>query len=165
MIIASDFIQLPHLHLFLKETRFIILLPKCPLSDVLENTFSCFLFDRLVVFSEYDGGHLGSTTDKFQPRPQGLIVFQFGGGRREDPGIQRTKTIADWCIPWCVHSCALIGLLFSKQGWWPFEGFVESEKSFLQSLRPKRWTEFRSDCLENCNCTVGRHKFQDSSPI
>ena len=34
-----------------------------------------------------------------QPRPQGLLAFQYGGGRREDPGTQRTKTIADWCIP------------------------------------------------------------------
>ena len=33
-----------------------------------------------------------------QPRPQGLLAFQYGGGRREDPGTQRTKTIADWCI-------------------------------------------------------------------
>ena len=33
-----------------------------------------------------------------QPRPQGLPAFQYGGGRREDPGTQRTKTIADWCI-------------------------------------------------------------------
>ena len=30
-----------------------------------------------------------------QPRPQGLLAFQYGGGRREDPGTQRTKTIAD----------------------------------------------------------------------
>ena len=36
---------------------------------------------------------------KSQPRPQGLLTFQYGGGRREDPGTQRTKTIADWCIP------------------------------------------------------------------
>ena len=35
----------------------------------------------------------------YQPRPQGLLAFQYGGGRREDPGTQRTKTIADWCIP------------------------------------------------------------------
>ena len=34
-----------------------------------------------------------------QPRPQGLLAFQYGGGKREDPGTQRTKTIADWCIP------------------------------------------------------------------
>ena len=51
---------------------------------------------------------------RFQPRPQGLLAFQYGGGRREDPGTQRTKTISDWCIPWCVHTCALIGLLLSK---------------------------------------------------
>ena len=42
-----------------------------------------------------------------------------------------------------------------------FEGFVETEKCFLQSLRPKRWTEFRSDCFENCDCTVGRQTFAD----
>ena len=33
-----------------------------------------------------------------------------------------------------------------KQRWLPFEGFVEAEKCFLQCLRPKRWTEVRSDC-------------------
>ena len=97
-----------------------------------------------------------------QPRPQGLLAFQYGGGRREDPGTQRTKTIADWCIPWCVHTCALIGLFLPKQRWLTFEGFVEAEKCFLQCLRPKRWTEFRSDCSENCDCTVGRQRFEDS---
>ena len=61
-----------------------------------------------------------------QPRPQGLLAFQYGGGRREDPGTQRTKTIADWCIPWCVHTCALIGLFLPKQRWLTFEGFVEA---------------------------------------
>ena len=39
-----------------------------------------------------------------QPRSQGLLAFQYGGGRREDPGTQRTKTIADWCIPLRVHT-------------------------------------------------------------
>ena len=33
-----------------------------------------------------------------QPRLQGLLVIQHGGDRREDPGTQRTKTIADWCF-------------------------------------------------------------------
>ena len=61
-----------------------------------------------------------------QPRPQGLLAFQYGGGRREDPGTQRTKTIADWCIPLCVHTCALIGSFLPKQRWLPFEGFVEA---------------------------------------
>ena len=97
-----------------------------------------------------------------QPRPQGLLAFQYGGGGREDPGTQRTKTIADWCIPWCVHTCALIGLFLPKQRWLTFEGFVEAEKCFLQCLRPKRWTEFRSDCSENCDFTVGRQRFEDS---
>ena len=32
----------------------------------------------------------------------------------------------------------------------------------LQCLRPKLWTEFRSDCSENCDCTVGRQRFEDS---
>ena len=36
---------------------------------------------------------------------------------------------------------------FQKQRLWLFEGFVETEKCFLQSLRPKKWTEFRSDCM------------------
>ena len=61
-----------------------------------------------------------------------------------------------------VHTCALIGLFIPKQGWLPFEGFVEAEKCFRQCLRPKRWTEFRSDCSENCDCTVGRQRFEDS---
>ena len=97
-----------------------------------------------------------------QPRPQGLLAFQYGGGRREDPGTQRTKTIADWCIPLRVQTCALIGLFLQKQRWLPFEGFVEASKCFLQCLRPKRWTEFRSDCSENCDCTVGRQRFEYS---
>ena len=63
---------------------------------------------------------------KIQPRPQGLLAFQYGGGRREDPGTQRTKTVADWCIPLRVHTCALIGLFLPKQRWLPFEGFVEA---------------------------------------
>ena len=33
------------------------------------------------------------------------------------------------------------------------------------SVRAKRWTEFRCDCLENCDCTVGGQRFGDSSPI
>ena len=53
------------------------------------------------------------------------------------PGTQRTKTIADWCIPLRVHTCALIGSFVPKQRWLPFEGFVEAEKCFLQCLRPK----------------------------
>ena len=97
-----------------------------------------------------------------QPRPQGLLAFQYGGGRREDPGTQRTKTIADWCILLRVHTCALIGLFIPKQRWLSFEGFVEAEKCFLQCLRPKWWTKFRSDCSENCDCTVGRQRFEDS---
>ena len=97
-----------------------------------------------------------------QPRPQGLLAFQYGGGRREDPGTQRTKTIADWCILLRVHTYALIGLFIPKQRWLSFEGFVEAEKCFLQCLRPKWWTEFRSDCSENCDCTVGRQRFEDS---
>ena len=97
-----------------------------------------------------------------QPRPQGLLVLQYGGGGREDPGTQLTKTIADWCISLHVHTCALIGLFIPKQRWLLFEDFVEAEKCFRQCLRPKRWTEFRSDCSENCDCTVGRQRFEDS---
>ena len=51
---------------------------------------------------------------------------------------------------------------FQKQRWLTFEGFVEAEKCVLQCLRPKRWTEFRSDCSENCDCTVGRQRFEYS---
>ena len=82
--------------------------------------------------------------------------------RREDPGTQRNKTIADWCIPLRFHTCALIGLFLQKQRRLPFKGFVEAEKCFLQCLRPKRWTEVRSDCSENCDCTVGRQRFEYS---
>ena len=104
------------------------------------------LFMQIVLCIEgwYPVGSVAS-----QPRSQGLPASQYGGGRREDPGTQRTKTIAYWCIPWCVHTCALIGLLFPKQRWWPFEGFLASQKCFLQCLRPKRWTELRSHCLED----------------
>ena len=98
----------------------------------------------------------------WQPRPQVLLAFQYGGGGKEDPGTQQTKTIADWCIPLRVHTCALIGLFFPKQRCLSLEGFVEAEKCFLQCLRPKRWTEFRSDCSENCDCTVGRQRFEYS---
>ena len=31
-----------------------------------------------------------------QPRPQGLLAFQYGGGSGEDPGTWRPKTVADW---------------------------------------------------------------------
>ena len=122
---------------------------------------SFFFRNLLVAISQGDSTQLfcGST---IQPRPQGLIAFQYGGGRKEDPGTQRTKMIADWCIPSRVHTCALIGLFLPTQRWLPFEGFVEAEKCFLQCLRPKRWTEFRSDCSENCDCTVGRQRFEDS---
>ena len=68
----------------------------------------------------------GHEIEDHQPRPQGLLVFQYGGGRREDPGTQRTKTVAEWCIPLRVHTCALIGLFLTKQRWLPFEGFVEA---------------------------------------
>ena len=64
-----------------------------------------------------------------QPRPQGLLAFQYGGGRREDPGTQRTKTIADWCIPLRDHTFALIGLFLPKQKWWLPGFFVETENS------------------------------------
>ena len=63
-----------------------------------------------------------------------------------------------------IRELSLVYSFQNKDGC-PFEGFVDTEKCFLQSLRPKRWTEFRSDCLENCDCTVGRQTFEDSSPI
>ena len=62
-----------------------------------------------------------------------------------------------------VRALSLVSSFQNKDGG-PL-GFVETEKCFLQSLRPKKWTEFRSDCLENCDCTVGRQTFEDSSPI
>ena len=100
----------------------------------------------------------GFATCNLVPRVFSLSNMAAAG----DPGTQQTKTIADWCIPLRVHTCALIGLFLPKQRWLPFEGFVEAEKCFLQCLRPKRWTEFRSDCSENCDCTVGRKRFEYS---
>ena len=35
---------------------------------------------------------------KCPPQPQGLLAFQYGGGRRADRGTPCTKTIADWCF-------------------------------------------------------------------
>ena len=69
--------------------------------------------------------------DAAQPRPQGLLLddFQDGGSSVEDsvedPGTQRTKTIADWCITLRIHTCALIGLFLPKQKWWLPRFFVE----------------------------------------
>ena len=45
---------------------------------------------------------------------------------------------------------------------------METEKRFLQCLRRKRWTEFLSGCLENCDCKVrnsSKEQFEDSLPI
>ena len=53
-----------------------------------------------------------------QPRLQGLLVIQHGGDRREDPGTQRTKTIADWCFS-CVD---FDWLNLQKQKWWLLAG-------------------------------------------
>ena len=78
----------------------------------IDDTFPAVHKDEIDDFHE----HL---TDRTQPRPQGLLAFKYGGGRREDPGRQRTKTIADWCIPLRVHTCALIGLFIPKQRWLP----------------------------------------------
>ena len=41
--------------------------------------------DSLLVLLEA----LGSFGGLIQPRPQGLLAFQYGGGRREDPGTQQ----------------------------------------------------------------------------
>ena len=46
-----------------------------------------------------------------------------------DPGTQRTKTIADWCILLRVHTFALIGLFLPKQKWWLPGFLVETENS------------------------------------
>ena len=45
----------------------------------------------------------------------------------EDPGTQRTNTIADWCILLRVHTCTLIGLFLPKQKWLLPGFFVETE--------------------------------------
>ena len=68
-------------------------------------------------------------TRQDQPRPQGLLLddFQDGGSSVEDPGTQRTKTIADWCIILRIHTRALIGLFLPKQKWWLPRFFVEIE--------------------------------------
>ena len=54
---------------------------------------------------------------KCQPHPQGLLAFQYGGGRREDPGTQWTKMIADWCFSymgsdWFTYSKTKDGAFF-----------------------------------------------------
>ena len=54
----------------------------------------------------------------WQPRLQVLFVFQHGGDRREDPGTQRTKTIADW---WFSHG-DFDWLNLQKQKWWLLAG-------------------------------------------
>ena len=41
-------------------------------------------------------GTLRSDDGKLQPRPQGLLAFQYGGGRREDPGTQQKSR--DWFV-------------------------------------------------------------------
>ena len=33
--------------------------------------------------------HFTICADKYQPRPQGLLAFQYGGGSGEDPGTQQ----------------------------------------------------------------------------
>ena len=53
-----------------------------------------------------------------QPRLQGLLVIQHGGDRREDPGTQRTKTIADWCFSYMDFDW----LNLQKQKWWLLAG-------------------------------------------
>ena len=44
-----------------------------------------------VTMATVRGGHSVIPIRHFsiQPRPQGLLAFQYGGGRREDPGTQQ----------------------------------------------------------------------------
>ena len=39
---------------------------------------------------------LNSIQPRTQPRPQGLLAFQYGGGMREDPGTQQKSR--DWFV-------------------------------------------------------------------
>lgn len=66
-----------------------------------------------------------------QPRLQGLLVIQHGGDRREDPGTQRTKTIADWCFSYMDFDWLN---LQKKNGgsWWVLRNLVPRPFSFLQ---------------------------------
>ena len=67
-----------------------------------------------------------------QPRLLGLFVFQHGGDRREDPGTQRTKTIAD---RWISHR-DFDWLNLQKQKWWFLAG---SSQPCPQGLLLLQW--------------------------
>ena len=54
---------------------------------------------------------LNSVVSNLVPRVFSLFNMAAVG---EDPGIQRTNTIADWCILLRVHTCTLIGLFLPK---------------------------------------------------
>ena len=99
-----------------------------------------------------------------QPRPQGLLASQFGGGlahselKRSLIGVFRGAFI---------YALWLVYYFQSKDvGSWVLCG-----NCLLLCLRPKKWGEFLSDRLENCESTVRsssqetRRRFEDSSPI
>ena len=46
-----------------------------------------FVFKALLILIAYIASFEGKYSG--QPRPQGILAFQYGGGRREDPGTQR----------------------------------------------------------------------------
>ena len=59
-----------------------------------------------------------------------------------------------------IRALSLVYFFQNKDGYYLRASWAE--KCFLQCLRPKRWTEFRSDCSENSDLTVGRQRFEDS---
>ena len=64
--------------------------------------FSLFCFRLNWSIRKKTGTHVfwenGVDSLRAQPRSQGLLGFQYGGGSWEDPGTQWTKKIADWCF-------------------------------------------------------------------
>ena len=54
-----------------------------------------------------------------QPRPQGLLAFQHGGGRREDPGTQQKSR------DWFVHGSGNLFKMAAK---------VKSERIWVRDL-------------------------------
>ena len=87
-------------------------------------------FIRLNFTWQFSKMHPSRGNDKFLitlnlvPRVFSLSNMAAAG---EDPGTERTKTIADWCILLRVHTCALIGVFLPKQKWWLPGFFVETE--------------------------------------
>ena len=50
---------------------------------------------------------------RYETSSPGSLAFQYGGGKREDPGTQRTKTIADWAF---IRALSLVYSFQNKDG-------------------------------------------------